>query len=151
MSEPANPPVVAAPASLAQCLWTFALLGPVFGYVTVITMMTVVTADSADDFLRFPVGLAMGALIGIPFAIFMGLVPAILIAIVYWALRAKAELRPVSAVALSAVAAFFVCAVAIVVMDGQLAGLRDASSWLMMVVPGVVATLLCAAVVERKG
>lgn len=151
MSEHVDPHAAAAPASLAQCLWTFSLLGPVFGYVTVITILTLTTADSAIDFLRLPVAIVMGALFGIPFAILMGLVPAILIAIVYWALRAKAELGRSSAVALAAVAAFFVCAGYIVVMDGEFAGLRDASSWLMIVIPGIAATLLCAAVVERRG
>jgi hypothetical protein len=36
------------------------------------------------------------------------------------------------------------------VADGDFAGLLDVVSWQTMVAPGIVATLVCAAIIERE-
>ena len=141
-------PAVSAPR-LPRCLWTFALYGPLFGYATVVAAMTIATADSPLDLLMAPVALIMAAPIGIPFAWLIGLIPALLVGVIYWALRAKADFDSPAAIALSIGCAAIVGSSVLLFSDGGLAGLRDASSWFMVVLPAVIATPLCAAIVER--
>jgi hypothetical protein len=108
-------------------------------------------ADTLLEVLKIPLAFVMAAPIGLPFAWFMGLIPALLVGAVYWALRAKAGADAWTSAALSAIAAFIVCAGAIVVIDGNVAGLGEVESWAIMIVPGVVATLGCIIVIERRG
>lgn len=136
--------------SLARCVWIFALLGPPFGYMTVIAVFTVASARSLIDLLKFPFAVVLGSVFGLPFAYFLGTVPAILVASIYWWLRAKSALATPPAIALSAAAAVVVCAGGIAIVDGGLSALRDAETWLTVVLAGVLATPLCAAIIERR-
>jgi uncharacterized SAM-binding protein YcdF (DUF218 family) len=136
--------------SLARSVWIFALLGPVFGYVTVIAVLTVASARSLFDLLKFPVAVVLGSVMGLPFAYLLGVVPAILVAFIYWWLRAKSALATPHAIALSAAAAVVVCAGGITIADGGFSALREGEVWFTVVLAGVVATPLCAALVERR-
>ena len=135
-----------------RCIWLFGLYGPAFGYVTAMLVLTAAESHNLLQFLRFPLVLVMGVPVALPFAYLLGLVPAIAVGIAYWLLRAKASLNPIPAVSLSAVVSLFPCAAVLVVMDrGGMEGLSDPPSWSLMMLPGVVATLLCAYIVERRG
>ena len=146
--EPRDP--AANVATISQCLWVFAIFGPVFGYATVIFLVAIDKADSVSDFLLVPLATVMALPFALPFALFAGLVPAILVGIVYWALRAKTSVRGPDAVALSASAAVVVCACEVAFFSGDFAALSDEMSWAMMIVPGIVATVVCATLIERR-
>jgi hypothetical protein len=138
--------------SLSRCLWMFAWLGPAFGYVTAMLVLTVTESDNLLQFMRFPLVLVMGIPVALPIAYMLGVVPATVVGAAYWALRSKAMLNPVPAVSLSVVASILACAAVLVVMDrGGVEGLLDLPSWGLMMLPGVLATLLCAYIVERRG
>ncbi|HEY4367800.1 MAG TPA: hypothetical protein VGN07_11255 [Steroidobacteraceae bacterium] len=132
-----------------RCVWVFATRGPFFGYVTAIALLGVARAGTVLEGLMFPLTAVLVAPVGLPMAWFMGLIPAILIGVAYWALRVKADVRALSATALSTLVAGIVCAGAVAIIDGDFAGLFDVASWSMMVVPGIVATPLCAVSIER--
>jgi len=138
--------------SLPRCLWMFAVLGPVFGYVTAMIVLTAQSSRNVLQFLRFPLALVMGVPVALPIAFLIGVVPATVVGATYWALRAGARLNLLPAVSLAVVVSVIACAAAIIVMDrGDMEGLRDPPSWVFMMLPGVVATLSCAYVVERRG
>ena len=137
-------------ATIGQCVWVFATLGPVFGYVTIMMLGAIGTIDSVSDALIFPLGVLVAAPFGISVAWIVGVVPAILVGIVYGSLRANTALRARSAIALSAAAAAVVCVCAAALIGGSLAGLVDVGSWTLMGLPGIVATLMCAALIERR-
>jgi hypothetical protein len=136
--------------TLARCVWIFALLGPPFGYVTVVAVLTVASARSLLDLLKFPVAIFLGSIVGLPFAYLLGVVPAILVAVIYWSLRAKSALASPHAIAMSAAAAVVVCAGGIAITDGGFSALREVEVWFTVVLGGIVATPLCAAIVERR-
>lgn len=138
--------------SLSRCLWLFAWLGPAIGYVTAMLVLTATESDNVLEFMRFPLVLVLGAFVALPFAFLIGLVPATVVGAAYWALRAKAALNPAAAVSLSVVVSVLICAAVLVFMDrGGTEGLRDLPSWGLVMLPGIVATLLCARIVERRG
>ncbi|HEU5138070.1 MAG TPA: hypothetical protein VFU13_23195 [Steroidobacteraceae bacterium] len=134
---------------MKRCLWIFAALGPFFGYATVISLMVIAESDGVLDILKVPFAVVLAAPFGIPMAWFVGLIPAILIGIVYWALRSKTAVGALAALALSAVVAAVLCGGAIALRDGLHRGLLAVESWQIVIVPAIVATLLCGAIVER--
>jgi hypothetical protein len=136
--------------TLSRCLWTFAILGALVGYATVMTLMVAATADSVSDFAKIPKALLMAAPIGIPFAWVVGLVPALVVGAIYWKLRAKETRNAKVAAALSALAAFIIYGSIVAISDGSLAALGDFSFWMMMIAPGAVATAACAWSIERR-
>ena len=138
--------------TLRRCLLIFSTLGPAFGYVTAMLVLTATESDNLLEFMRFPLVLVLGAVVALPFAFLIGLVPATVVGAAYWTLRAKTSLNPVPAVSLSLVVSVLICAAVLVVMDrGGMEGLRDPPSWGLVMLPGIVATVLCARIVERGG
>jgi len=125
------------------------LRGPLFGYVTAMSLMIIGKADSLFDVLWFPLAVVMFAPFAIPVALFIGLVPAMLVGLVYWALRAKLAAGPIAAATLSAVAAGVVCAGVVTMSVERFAGVLTVEAWEMVILPGIVAAVLCAAYIER--
>jgi hypothetical protein len=111
--------------------------------------MTVANADSVLDVLTYPLALIFGAVFGLPLAWALGTVPAILVGGVYWALRARAALAPLPSIGLSVVAAAAMCIAAVAIYEGNISALPDGTTW-FMILPGVVATPLCAVLVEHR-
>ena len=136
-------------ATIGRCVWIFAVRGPLFGYLTAASLIIIQEVDSFFDVLWFPLAIVMFAPFAIPVALFVGLVPAVLVGIVYWALRAKLAAGPSAAVALSAVAAGVVCAGVAAMSDEGFAGVLTVEAWQVVILPGIVAAVLCAAYIER--
>ena len=151
MRDPRTPQDrVATAPRLKLSVWVFALFGPLFGYVTAVTLAALASSDTALKRLMSPLAAVLFAPIGLPMAWIFGVMPAILIGILYWVLRARVNVSALTSIVLATLAAGAVCVGAVVITDGDFAGLLHIASWSMMVVPGIVATPLCAALVERR-
>jgi len=137
------------PATLGRCVRIFGALGPVIGCAAAMTLLAIVSADSVDDVLWLPLGVIAMAIFAIPVALFVGAVPAVLVGLVYWALRAKLSLGRSAAVAWSGAAAMVVCAGVSAMPDGDFGSVWSVEAWQVAILPGLIATPLCAALVER--
>ncbi len=135
-------------ATIWRCVWIFGVLGPFFGYATAISLLVIGESDSVFDVLMLPFAIVLTSPVGFPMAWLVGLLPAILTGITYWALRAKAAVRVPAAVALSAITAGILCVVNMAIVFGESTSLLDGDAWRLMFVPAIVAILFCAAVIE---
>jgi len=148
VSEPTTSDPAPLTPSLLRCVGYFAVFGPVFGYLTFTFLITVERADSFTDVLWFPMAALMLAIVGLPFAWFVGLAPATLVGVLYWSLRAKANTRALAATAICVLAAVIVCAFVAMLPDVEPKALLDPAAWAVVILPGILATPLCAAFTE---
>jgi hypothetical protein len=141
------------PATVSRCLGTFGLLGPAVGWLTV--YLHGVFADAAvlsfGFVARSMIGLLFLSIVALPFAYVLGVVPALLSALVLWSLRRSRAVHPAVAIVLTTVAgAGAAGAAADAIIGGNPVGFGELAAWPYSWLPGATAALVCGLWVETR-